>query len=401
MQIEFCQADVSDAAAVDAAFRKPWPDTHDGPEPEVTVFHTAAIIRFYERKERLQPYSDTINVTGTENVIASARKIGASTLVYTSSGSVSVKSNRFLRWPWEGAPEYGVQVINGDDEQVPTRHGDFFSNYAVSKWKAEKIVRAANGSSSGKHTLHTGAIRPGNGIYGPGGDLLVDQYMVRKDNPSWIFDMIQSFVYVENVSLAHLCYEARLIERAQGGTNPDLSGKSFVVADGGAPPSYGEVYGALTLLSGGAVRFTRLPSTALLLFATVLEQYYLARIALLRIAPALGELVPPLGRDVVFLQPSLWALTQVHMVFDDSRARAPPEKGGLGYAGRITTIQGVCKVVAARKQGGGKAPVRQVDSPDHGFPLAARAEKGVEEVIGKLGIAHSVDKPPVPAQLDL
>ena len=60
LQVDFCNADVSSAAAVEEAFSKPWPDTQDSLEPEITVFHTAAIIRFYERAEQLQPLSDDV-----------------------------------------------------------------------------------------------------------------------------------------------------------------------------------------------------------------------------------------------------------------------------------------------------------------------------------------------------
>ena len=403
-QVDFCKADVSDAASVDAAFRKPWPDTHDGPEPEITVFHTAAIIRFYERSPQLQPYSDGVNVKGTENVLSAARKIGASTLVYTSSGSVAVRSNRFFRWPWEGTVEHAVQVITEDDKHVPKRHEDFFSNYAVSKWKAEGLVRAADRTPSGHRTLRTGSIRPGNGIYGTGGDLMLDQYMVRKSNPSWIWDMIQSFVHVENVSLAHLCYEARLIALESGApAQPDIGGQSFIVADAGPPPTYGDVYRGMEMLTGGAVTFLHLSSTALLLFATLIERYYLARHALLRVAPKLAKLAPALAGDVVFLQPSMWSLTQVHLFFDDSRARAAPEAGGLGYNGRVTTMEGMCKVVAEHGRNGGTTEARRIvpgnHTVDHVFDLT-RAEKGVEEVIEKLGLANSVDKPQLAAKIE-
>ncbi|KAI0747009.1 NAD-P-binding protein [Daedaleopsis nitida] len=404
-QAEFCEADISDASSVEAALTKPWPAAHaDSP---LTVFHTAAIIRFYERAQSLQAYSDRVNVQGTQNVVAAARKAGADVLVYTSSGSVSVRSTRSLLWPWERRPQLFVQIITDDDAQVPTRHTDFFSNYAVSKWTAERFVRAADrsptgaeGDSSSARVLRTGCIRPGNGIYGTGGDLMVDAYVRRKNNPSWIFDILQSFIHVENCSLAHLRYEQRLIElqTTPASPNPDIGGQAFCVADAGPPPTYGEVYRAVTQLTDGEVTFTRLSATAMLFFAFLIEAYYLGRHALLR-APAplslLGKLVPALAGDIVFLQPSMWSLTQVHLIFDDSRARAPPERGGLGYDGHVTTLQGTCKVVMEHRRSGGKAQKRVVadhQAPDHGFGLT-RAEKGVEEVIERLGVTGVAHKP--------
>ncbi|KAI0777240.1 NAD-P-binding protein [Trametes elegans] len=403
-EVDFCQVDVTDAAAVEAAFRKPWPNTtlESDPEPELTIFHTAAVIRFYERREHLQRYSDRVNVQGTENIVNAARKVGAATLVYTSSGSVSVRRTRFWLWPWEREPQFFVQHIGDDDAQVPTRHEEFFSNYAVSKRKAELLVRDADKAPSGKGVLRTGCIRPGNGIYGPGGDLLIAAYLLRKLNVSWIGRTLQSFIYVENCSAAHLNYEQRLIEAQRGSTHPDVGGQAFCVADAGPPATYGEVYDALAQLTNGVCTFHSLSPTAMLGIATLVEAYYLARHALMR-APAplsaLARLVPPLGGEVVFLQPSVFALTQVHLIFDDSRARAPPAEGGLGYNGHVTTLQGTCKVVAEHERTGGKAAQRAIaghDSPDHGFALSW-AEKGVEEVIEKLGA--SPDQPVRVAEL--
>ncbi|KAI8986719.1 NAD-P-binding protein [Trametes punicea] len=402
-EVDFCQVDVSDTAAVEAAFRKPWPNTvlDSEPEPPLTVFHTAAIIRFYERHPSLQPYSDRVNVQGTKNVVEAARKVGAATLVSTSSGSVSVRRTRFWLWPWEREPEFFVQEVGNDDAQVPTRHEDFFSNYAVSKREAELYVRRADKSTSGKGVLRTGCIRPGNGIYGPRDDLLIGAYFARKSNMTWIENILQSFIYVENCSLAHLCYEQRLIELERDGAaadRPDIGGQAFCVADAGPPTTFGEIYCAVTQLSKGKCTFQHLSPTAMLALATLVEAYYLGRHALLR-APAplsaLAKFIPPVVGEIVYLQPSMWALTQIHLIFDDSRARAPPEKGGLGYNGRVTTIQGVCKAVFEQERPGGSAEQGVIaghQTPGHGFALT-RAEKGVEEVIEKLGA--SPDKPRV------
>ncbi|KAI0674502.1 NAD-P-binding protein [Trametes maxima] len=399
-QVDFVKVDVTDAAAVEAAFRRPWPETIPAgePEPELTVFHTAAVIRFYERSPDLQTYSDRVNVKGTQNVVEAARKVGASTLVYTSSGSVSVRRSRFWLWPWEREPEFFVQKITDDDTQVPKRHEEFFSNYAVSKRRAEAVVRGADRSTSGTSVLRTGCIRPGNGIYGPGGDLLVASYLLRKANVTWIGNSLQSFSYVENCSVAHLRYEQRLIEIERGSTNPDIGGQAFCVADAGPPPTYGEIARGLTHLTKGECTFLDLSPTAMLGLATLVEAYYLARHALLR-APGplsfLGKLVPAISGDIVYLQPSMWALTQVHLIFDDSRARAAPEDGGLGYNGRVTTMEGMCKVASEHVRTGGREQKRVIaghESPDHGFMLA-RAEKGVEEVLGLWSVAG--DKPRV------
>ncbi|KAI0944932.1 hypothetical protein AcV7_001602 [Taiwanofungus camphoratus] len=389
--VDFLQVDISDAQAVDSVFRKPWPLTSSSgpgePEPEVTVFHTAATIRFFERHPDLLAYSDQVNVKGTQNIVDAARRIGVPTLVYTSSGSISVRRTRFWLWPWQKEPDYVVQPINDDDELIPKRHEHFFSNYAVSKRKAELLVREADGTPSGQGVMKTGCIRPGNGIYGPGGDLLVGLYLAKKLNPTWIANIMQNFIFVENCSLAHLCYEQRLIELQQGSKNPDVGGAAFCVADSGPPPTYGDIYNAVTVLTNGETVFKHLSPTAMLALAHVVELYYLLRHSVLKSPFAfLARLVPALSGDIVFLQPSMFALTVVHLIFDDSRARAPPEKGGLGYFG-CTTMEGVCKVALEHQKGDGKGWQRVIaghKEVDHGFGLA-RAEQGVEEVIETIG----------------
>ena len=43
------------------------------------------------------------------------------------------------------------------------------------------------------------------------------------------------------------------------------------------------------------------------------------------------------------------------MMFDDSRARLPPEKGGLGYKGAWTTLEGVYKTCDEHKSSMGRS----------------------------------------------
>ncbi|KAJ6631058.1 3-beta hydroxysteroid dehydrogenase/isomerase family-domain-containing protein [Mycena sp. CBHHK59/15] len=348
--IQFIQADVSDAVAVEAAFSAPWPD--DVPTSSaITVFHTAANIRFYEHSRSILPNSAKVNVTGTQNVIDAARSIGATALIYTSSGSVTVRSTRFLLWPWEKEPKYFVQVVNDDAAIIPKRHEDFFSNYAVTKIDAERRVCAADKTASRQGILRTGCIRPGNGIFGPGGDMLCGAYLVRKVNPSWIDYSVQNFIYVENAAVAHLLYEQRLIELSEGSKNPDIGGQAFAVADPGPPPTYGDVYLALSTLTDGEATFPFVSPTLMLFVAHVIEWYYLARASLVSAGYRLAEKLPVLGSDVVNLQPSLFNLVNVHLIFDDSRARLPPEKGGLGYKGAWTTLEAVHKTVDEHKLG--------------------------------------------------
>ncbi|THH15245.1 hypothetical protein EW146_g5202 [Bondarzewia mesenterica] len=274
-EVDFRLVDISDKVAVDAAFHAPWPtaasDHSDESSLETTVFHTAANIRFYERHPDLLHLSDKVNVQGTENIISAARSINTSVLVYTSSGSISVRRTKFWLWPWQKEPDYFVQAITDDDTLIPKRHEHFFSNYAASKVKAERLVRAADRSPTVSGTvLRTGCIRPGNGIYGPGGDILCGSYLVRQVNPTWIGNILQNFVYVENGSLAHLCYERRLIDIVQGASNPDIGGQAFCITDAGPPVTYGDVYTTLNTLTDGLTVFPELSATGMLLLSHLL-----------------------------------------------------------------------------------------------------------------------------------
>src|SRR6202034_543002 len=130
--VTFLKVDISDARAVEEAFKAPWPTgSAQGPQKQVTVFHTAANIRFYERSASPLPYSAKVNINGTQNVIDAARSIGASIMVYTSSGSVCIRNSHFWLWPWEKQPKYFVQVVDDDDRLTMKPPEAFFSNYAL------------------------------------------------------------------------------------------------------------------------------------------------------------------------------------------------------------------------------------------------------------------------------
>ncbi|KZV65464.1 NAD-P-binding protein [Peniophora sp. CONT] len=376
--VDFRAVDITDKVALDAAFDAAWPDgstSHD----ETTVFHTAANIRFYERHPDLLYRSSKVNVDGTQNILDACQRTGVKILVYTSSGSVLVHRTRFLLGLFEKEPPMFTQAVD-DKSPIPDRHDKTFSNYAASKIEGEKRVRNANGTGKG---LRTGCIRPGNGIYGPGGDVLCGAYLVRQTNPTWIGKSLQSFIFVENVSLAHLCYEARLLE------SPALGGDAFCVVDRGPPATYGDVYMASTLLTDGLVTFPELSSTGMLMLAHVFEWLHLARYftstSSSAVTRAFGRLIPSIDGDLINLQPSLWALTAIHLVFDDSRARLPPSKGGLGYEPLWSTREGLCKLVDEHIKAGGKAEERSIAGGGVSLGFASsKAQRGVGRVVEKI-----------------
>lgn len=161
VDVDFRLVDVADRVALLAAFNAPWPDDVDT-SASLSVFHTASTIRFYERHAKLLARSEHVNVHGTRNVIDAARAAGADVLIYTSSGSVATRKTRFLLWPWEPEPEMVVQHLGDDD--VVSDAGLLWSNYAISKGVAEKLVREADATLVGEGMMRTGCIRPSNGM---------------------------------------------------------------------------------------------------------------------------------------------------------------------------------------------------------------------------------------------
>ena len=392
---QFFKVDITDPVALQAAFAAPWSDVSSSSsktDPGITVFHTAANIRFYERHISFLGRSTRINVQGTKNVVSAAQFIGATVLVYTSSGSVGIKNTRLFLWPWEKEPEMFLQVLNDDDaeKQAPRRHEDFFSNYAASKMKAETFVRAKDKestiSSTGTKTLlRTGCIRPA-GIFGPGGDQICGAYLMRQNNLSWIFTIIQSYSYVENCAVAHLLFEQRLIELLTPGSKyPDIGGQSFCITDPGPTPTNGDVYTVLETLSGGECHFSSMSPTAMLLLAHAIEFYY--RIQQSLFAAGWNWLLPEVSGDLINLQPSLFSLACIHLVIDDSRARQSPEKGGLGYVGAWTTTEGIHKTFQEHINGLGRSKVKS-DLAGVGLNFGCRRKKKAKKsrMVGSMKI---------------
>jgi hypothetical protein len=159
-------------------------------------------------------------------------------------------------------------------------------------------------------------------------------------NQSWVRPVIQSFVNAENVSLAHLLYEARLLEQSNPknkNTLPNTGGQSFVVTDPNPAISFNDVYTLLSTLSKTPVSFPTVQPLPFLLLSYLVEGYAYIQTALL------PWLLPKVTGDLLQIQPSLFAITDVFCIADDERARRGPEEGGLGYRPVITTLEGMCK----------------------------------------------------------
>ncbi|KAJ5679084.1 hypothetical protein N7462_007328 [Penicillium macrosclerotiorum] len=333
--VEYVKTNIADELDVSAAFEKPWAESVA--HLPLTVFHTAATIRPFERQEIYIERCAKVNIGGTKNVLNAARKAGASCFISTSSGSVSLHKPNFWIAPWKKLPEHAMQVMS-DDAKLPQHHNEFFGNYAVTKIEAERIVRAADDPSAG---FRTGCIRPANGIYGIGSEVsntLTGLYLRNGGSPTWARPIIQSFVNAENVSIAHLLYEQRLLEQSQpNSTLPNTGGQAFVVTDPNPAISFDDVYTLLTTLATTPIAFPAVQPVPLLLLAYAVEFYvYVQHVYL-------PWLLPALTGDILQIQPSLFAILDVFCIADDSRARRSPAEGGLGYKAPLTTLDAMCK----------------------------------------------------------
>jgi len=378
---EFIRTDISDEQSVIAGFTKPWPSAAS---KDITVFCAAASLRYYERHPALVPLSAKVNVTGIENVIKGSLACGATILISTSSGSVGIRRTRFLLAPWESEPKLFSQVLRDDAMESTRPYHAFFSNYGYTKMIGEtRVLTADKSSGAGGNALRTGAIRPGNAVYGVGGDQLVEMYLRNPDTRrTWGPNNVQSFISVENCSLAHLCYEQRLVELGRDGRNPDIGGRSFLVADAGPAIGYADCYRTVEVLAEGNVKFQILSPSWMLLLAYVVQAYHLTTYFLSHshntLLQAAGAFLPKLPSQMVNLQPSIWSITGIHLVADDSDARARPEAGGLGYEPLWTSLEGMCQLILDHQSKHVDYGHSSGSQGSHVTPGVPRAQAGVK-----------------------
>lgn len=167
----------------------------------------------------------------------------------------------------------------------------------------------------------------------------ISKFNVRQDilTPnSWLHQVIQSFVNAENVSIAHLLYEQRVLEHDPTSNTPYIGGQAFVVTDSNPAITFGDLYLLLTTLSKTPVAFPPVQPVFMLVLAHVLELYVYAQLKL-------SWLLPALTGDIAQIQPSLFNISNTFAIADDARARKSPEQGGLGYQAPLTTMDGLCK----------------------------------------------------------
>ena len=165
------------------------------------VFHTAAKAGVWGSKDEFW----SINVNGTENLLASAQKVGVKKFIYTSSPSAV----------WNGKDEENLR------EQDCPYPQSYLTVYPQTKAVAEQMVLQAN-----TETFSTTALRP-HLIWGPEDPHLIPRLLSRARQLRIVGDGKNKvgLTYVENAAYAHILAEKSL---CPGSPN---AGKAYFITD--------------------------------------------------------------------------------------------------------------------------------------------------------------------------
>lgn len=140
------------------------------------------------------------------------------------------------------------------------------------------------------------------------------------------------------------------------------------MTDPNPPVAFNDIYMLMEAYAKTPVSFTTVEPIAMFLLSYLIEAYAVVQYSYL------PWLLPAIPKDLYQLQPTLFNISDIFCIADDSRARKAPEQGGLGYEPPFTTIQGISKQLlewnrAAEKN---RAPVKEKIGP------LSVSEKGVD-----------------------
>ncbi|GAA95678.1 uncharacterized protein L969DRAFT_92804 [Mixia osmundae IAM 14324] len=202
--LDHLQLDMTDQGAVSVALHKPF---SNGRKAE-TVLHTAALIRFWERRSFTLSRSLRVNRDGTRHVaqafaeLARAAPETAHVFVYCSSAILHLRSKRFFRLGFQS--KHVLQPPFRIDERSPT--GYYKTAYTISKLAGESAARDIESA------VRVGVLRPGMAIIG-GSDLSYSAVIRGEVDLFCGGKFVQSFVHPMDVAAAHLCFEAALVRK--------------------------------------------------------------------------------------------------------------------------------------------------------------------------------------------
>lgn len=155
--VSFVQTDITSLRSVRNGLMRPFPDSSSS----TVIYHTAAIIRFWERANYTWHISHSVNVQGTANILSVAKYMPNAILIYTSTAETVLPRTNFLRLSLSfKTPPWRKVTISDNDAPLKLSQGPQ-SCYARSKVLAERLVIGANGWNG----LKTGILRPGLCVY--------------------------------------------------------------------------------------------------------------------------------------------------------------------------------------------------------------------------------------------
>ncbi|KAF8895442.1 hypothetical protein BD779DRAFT_1499586 [Infundibulicybe gibba] len=273
--LSFIKTDITALPSVRYALTRPFETTGNPPN---VIYHTAALIRFWDRLSYCWNTSYNVNVRGTQNILTVAKELPGVSLIYTSTADVAVPRPKFFDWG-----------------------------------SAEELVVQANGQGS----LITGSIRPGFTIIGPN-DRLITSTLTMPRVPTW--DKVWS--------ATNICMPVREPE--------EVCGQTFLVSGNGPAWRIKETREAVKYYADHPVYLDDIPPLLIFILAHVIE--LLLALRYYTLLPFTDSLLKPslnpkwLGQ-AVYLQPSTLEYMS-DIVIDHSRARKL-----LGYQPQWETAQ--------------------------------------------------------------
>ncbi|KAJ7025549.1 hypothetical protein C8F04DRAFT_1009770 [Mycena alexandri] len=305
--VSFVKTDITSVQSVRDALTAPFPTT--GAAPTV-IFHTAAMIRFWERASYCWNATYRVNVTGTQNILTVAKELPSVMVIYTSSAETVSGSPKFLRIDWD---RYPVSIHDeGSTPTYPLKQ----NCYARSKRMAEQLVIRAAATDG----LKTGILRPGHTIIGPN-DRMLSSAITMPRLPMWDQPWTSTDICVWDAAAAHLNYEDALRRIPQ-----EVSGEAFLITGRGPAWSLGDVRAAIKHYATRKLIFDELPPLLMYVMAHIMEAFLFLRYHfLLPFTLVFGggrpSLVPRWLGPAIFLQPATLDGQMIDCIVDDSRAQ--------------------------------------------------------------------------------
>ncbi|KAH7913357.1 hypothetical protein BJ138DRAFT_1146270 [Hygrophoropsis aurantiaca] len=302
--VSFIETDITSLESIRHGLRQPLPTG----APPTVIYHTAAIIRFWDRAHYSWHLSYNVNVLGTRNIIKAATEIPEATLIYTSTADAVLPNLKSCH----NSGKY--ETVISDDDPLLSHWDHHESCYARSKILAERLIVEANGQNG----LKTGIIRPGYTITGPN-DRLCTSTLTMSRVPTFGKRFTQTNICAWDVIAAHL-----LLEDALGRIPGETAGQAFLVTGKGPAWSLRDIRETIRHYSTRPLIFDDVPELPIYVLAHVIEGFlYLRYQALRPIYSLMGKSLHPEPRwmgQAVYLQPATLEF-MANVRIDDSRAR--------------------------------------------------------------------------------